>query len=159
MRERDSSLPSAASPSQRSTASEIRPPRPGGSTGSRHPNRSPDDLPPPAIAFAASDSHVSSSVREARSRRFQSRGPSKVDGQSFGSSPEPSRSTRRSSAWRHRNSPASPTSPGSSSTKRLSGAMWSSAVAGASSGAQISAPSPTAAAREFAPGSLALRIR
>ena len=147
MRGRDSSLPSPSSASHRSTASAIRPLRPGGSTGSRHPNRSPDDLPPPAMAFAASDSHVSSSVRDASSRRFQSRGPSNVEGQSFGSSPLPSRSTRRSSACRHRNSAASATSAGSSSTNSVSEAMWSSAVAGARSGAQTSAASPTAAAR------------
>ena len=75
------------SPRQRSTASAIRAPRPGGSCGSRQPNRSPDDLPPPAIAPLASDSQVSSSVRAPSSRRFQSRGGRSVGGQSFGSSP------------------------------------------------------------------------
>ena len=45
--------------------------------------------PPPAIAASAggSDSQVSSSVRDATRRPFQSRGGRYVDGQSFGSSP------------------------------------------------------------------------
>ena len=78
-------------------------------------------IPPPAIAFDASDSQVSSMVRAPSSRRFQSRGGRSVGGQSRGSSPAATRSSRRSSAWRHRKSPASPTSPGSSMTKTVPG--------------------------------------
>ena len=80
-------------------------PRPGGSCGSRQPKRSPDDSARRRRSRrAASDSQVSSSVRAASSRRFQSRGRRSVAGQSFGRSPAASRSARRSSAWRHRNS-------------------------------------------------------
>ena len=55
-------LPPAARPRRRGGAA-----RPSGSTGSRQPNRSPELLPPDAIATPAggSDSHVSSSVRDA----------------------------------------------------------------------------------------------
>ena len=85
-----------------------------------------------AVASAASDSQVSSSVRAPSSRRFQSRGGRSVGGQSRGSSPAATRSARRSSAWRHRKSAASPRSPGSSRTRSVSAPRWSSAVDGAS---------------------------
>ena len=50
--------------------------RPNGRTGSRQPKRSPDESAPRAIAASVggSDSQVSSSVRDATSRDFQSRG-------------------------------------------------------------------------------------
>ena len=118
-------------------------------TGSRQPNSSPDDSPPRAIeaSSAGIDSHVSSSVREATSRLFQSRGGRYVDGQSFGSSPAATSSARRSSAWLHRNSAASAMSPGSSRTRSVPGSTWSSPVAGARWAAQTSAASPTSIAR------------
>lgn len=45
-------------------------------------------------------------------------------------------SARRSSAWRHRKSAASSTSPGSSMTRSVSGGMWSRPVAGQRSAAR-----------------------
>ena len=82
---------------------------------------------------------------------FQSRGVRYVDGQSFGRSPASISSARRSSAWRHRNSAASATSPGSSISRSVPGSTWSRPVAGARTAAQTSAASPTdrAAARPF----------
>ncbi len=66
------------SPSQCSTPSTSRSVRPGGSTGSRQPNRSPDVSPLDAkaipVAATASLCQVSSSVRAPWSRAFQSRG-------------------------------------------------------------------------------------
>ena len=56
----------------RSTASGSWPDRAGGNCGSCQPKRSPELSPRPAIVPGASDSQVSSSVREARSRAFQS---------------------------------------------------------------------------------------
>ena len=66
----------ASSARQASTASTSRPARPGGRTGSRHPNGSPDESAPRAIATSSggTDSQVSSRVREATRRPFQSRG-------------------------------------------------------------------------------------
>ena len=60
----------------RRRASASRPARPAGRTGSRQPNGSPDDSAPRAIAASSggTDSQVSSSVREATRRPFQSRG-------------------------------------------------------------------------------------
>ena len=55
--------------------------------------------------------------------------------------------SRRSSAWRHRNSAASAMSPGSSRTTSVPGSRWSRPVAGASWAAQTSAASPTVMAR------------
>ncbi len=119
-----------------------------GRTGSRQPNGSPLLRPPPAIALSAdaSDSQVSSSVRDRSRRDFQSRRGRYVDGQSFGRSPADSRSSRRSSDWRHRNSAASAMSPGSSRIRSVPGSRWSSAVAGQSTPAHTSAASPTSSA-------------
>ena len=152
---------------QASTASTSRPARPGGRTGSRHPNGSPDDSAPRAIAASSggTDSQVSSSVRDATRRFFQSRGGRYVAGQSFGSSPASTSSARRSSACRHRKPAASAMSPGSSSTSRVPGPMWSRPVAGARWAAQTSAASPTAIARLASPpaatcsGSVSKRAR
>ena len=68
--------PGAVGAATRRRASASRPARPAGRTGSRQPNRSPDDSAPRAIATSSggTDSQVSSSVREATSRLFQSRG-------------------------------------------------------------------------------------
>ncbi len=141
----------ARSPSQCSTPSTSRSVRPGGSTGSRQPNRSPDVRPFDAYAMPsaapASDCQVSSSVRAPWRRAFQSRGGRNAPGQSFGRSPLSTSSAWRSSAWRHRKSAASARSPGSSSTSSASGPRWSRPVAGATNRAHTSAASPAASAR------------
>ena len=69
--------PGAVALASASTASARRAGPAGGRTGSRQPNGLPDAAPPRAIATSSggSDSQVSSSVRDATSRRFQSRGP------------------------------------------------------------------------------------
>ncbi len=147
----DTSTTRARSPSQCSTPSTRRSVRPGGSTGSRQPNRSPEVRPFDAKAIPAaspaSDCQVSSSVRAPWSRAFQSRGGRKACGQSRGSSPCSTSSPWRSSAWRHRKSAASARSPGSSRTNRVAGSRWSRPVDGAMSRDHTSAASPVGSAR------------
>ena len=139
------------SPSQCSTPSTSRSVRPGGRTGSRQPNRSPDVRPLDANAIpaasAASDCQVSSRVRAPWSRAFQSRGGRYETGQSFGRSPPSTSSRWRSSAWRHRNSAASARSPGSSRTNSVEWSRWSRPVDGATTRDQTSAASPAGRAR------------
>ena len=150
----------APSSSQVPTASARRAVRPGGRVGSRQPKGSPELRSPAAIATSrgASDSQVSSRVRDATRRPFQSRGGRYVGGHSRGRSPAVVSSPRRSSAWRHSEAAASAMSPGSSSTRSVPTGMWSNPVAGARNGAQISAASPTARAREPDVGAGASRV-
>ena len=95
--------------------------RAGGSDGSRQPKGSPDAEPAAGHRRpAASDSQVSSRVRAPSEPRSSSRAArGSVDGQCSGRSPGAISSARRSSAWRHRKSAASATSPGSSRTSSV----------------------------------------
>ena len=137
----------APSARQRSTASTSRPARPGGRTGSRQPNRSPEDSAPRAIAASSGGIGLPGQLERPRRRRGGSSSRAAAGrstaSPSAGRRPRPARrAARRPGATG--SSAASAMSPGSSRTRSVPGSRWSRPVAGARWAAQTSAASPTA---------------